>query len=86
MINLARHINLARPPSLLTLHATFLSRSNEILKSDCFVRLPGKIDAATPDNIVASSINCFDHTVAINALYKYVFPVPPEPSIKNTVS
>ena len=37
---------------------------------------------ATPDEAVAKAISFFDLTVASKARYKYVFPVPPGPSMK----
>ncbi|KAF5464538.1 hypothetical protein F2P56_014609, partial [Juglans regia] len=83
MINFAIRNNLARVPCLLTLQVIFLSRSNGILKRECDVRSPGKIDAATPDDAVARAIKFFDLTVARGALYKNVLPVPLGPSMKN---
>ena len=38
--------------------------------------------AATRDEAVAKAISFFDLTVASKARYKYVFPVPPGPSMK----
>ena len=61
----------------------FFSIFNGILKRECAVRPPGKIDAATPDDAVASAIICFDLISARSVLYRNVFPVPVEPSMKN---
>ena len=55
-----------------------------ILNLECAVRPPGIIDAAIPDVAVAIAIWPMERTFASNALYKYVFPVPPGPSTKNT--
>jgi hypothetical protein len=38
------------------------------------------IEAAIPDVAVATAINPIERTLASNALYKNVLPVPPRPS------
>ncbi|KAG6645500.1 hypothetical protein CIPAW_08G126900 [Carya illinoinensis] len=83
IINLVRRNNLASALCLLTLHVLFLLVSKGILKRKCVVRPPSKIDAVTPDEIIANATNCLDLTVARSALYRNVFPIPPGPSTKS---
>ena len=55
----------------------------EILNLEWVVLPPSKILAGTPDDVVAKAIKFLDIIVASKARYKYVFPVPPGPSMKN---
>jgi hypothetical protein len=48
------------------------------------VRPPGMMDATIPDVVVEIAIRFMDRTFASKAFYRYVFPVPPGPSTKNT--
>jgi hypothetical protein len=53
-----------------------------ILNLECAVRPPGMIEAAIP--YVATVINLIERTLASNALYKNILPVPPGPSTKKS--
>jgi hypothetical protein len=55
-----------------------------ILNLEWEVRLPSMIEAAMPDVAVATAVRPIDRTLASNALYKKVLPVPPGSSTKKT--
>uniref|UniRef100_A0A803Q7I4 Uncharacterized protein n=1 Tax=Cannabis sativa TaxID=3483 RepID=A0A803Q7I4_CANSA len=73
----------ARELCLLTEHGVVSLASSGSFKRECAVRPPGRMEAVTPDEAVASATRFLDLTVANRALYKNVFPVPPGPSTKN---
>ena len=68
---------------LLILQTIEYSILSGILNLECTVRPPSKIDAATPDVVVASAITFLDLSVARIARYKNVFPLALGPSTKN---
>ncbi|KAG6655408.1 hypothetical protein CIPAW_05G213700 [Carya illinoinensis] len=86
IINLATCSNFARALCLLTQHMLCSSLSSGILKRECAVRPPGRIDVVTPDETVASTTNFLNLTTVRSALYRNVFPVPPGPSTKNVAA
>ena len=75
--------SLAKFNCLLILQTVESSILSGILNLECIVHPLGKIDATTPDDVVASTIRFLDLGVARIARYKNVFPLPPRPSMKN---
>jgi len=53
------------------------------LKCEWAILATGIFDAATPEVAAARAIYCVDRNVVSNAVYKYVFPIPPGLSMKN---
>ena len=54
-----------------------------ILKWECAILPASNIDVPTPEVAITRAINPFNLTVLKRVRYRYVFPIPPRPSMKN---
>lgn len=77
--------SLVNPYCLLTLQIFESSILSRILNLVCVVCPLSKINATTLDDVVAKAVKLLDLIVARIARYKYIFPLPLGPSMRNVV-
>lgn len=85
MITIARRINSAKSDCLLIEQIDVGSGFSGILNLECVVLPPGMRVVAIPNVVVVSAMHHLLRNDANSDRYKYVLPVPPGPSKKNTL-